>query len=644
MPLLVGVLVFFTCQALAQDLHADRRVDWAGAGYPGCIPSPTRVVEAGAHGLSTQNPNNGPALMAALQALGGQPGVVRLPAGTFRVGQTLALPSGAVLRGAGSTKTKLLFDFGGTTDRHALAVETEPGTAFTPLTGGFTKNSRTVTTAVPLNLTSGDYAEIRQANGAWDTKPAPWAAFSVGQIVRVTGAAGTQVSFEKSLRLDYDPTLRPEIRKLVPITDVGIESLTIERADRSASGGGSNVSFRYAARGWLRDVESIRSIGSHVLADASTQLEITGNFFHEALTYDGASTRGYGVTLIQHTGECLVENNVLATLRHALMVKQGANGNVIAYNFSTDPKRVENPTDAGGDLSLHGHFPFANLFEGNIAQTLHLDQAWGPAGPGNTFLRNRLERYGLLMTPGPVNADGQNFIGNDLTGTGTNFGNYLLAGTDHVAIANRVRGTWQPAAPTSPLADSYFRTTTYDFWDASPWPSLGSPTEPGQGTLPARQRYRGNGPKTVLQTAHPPTVDAQSVPGGYLLTASPARSYAWSTGQTTREITVERAGNYTLTVTNDHGCATRRSVEVGGEVAPVTVFPNPSEGSWFWLREGRVDALDLFDATGRRHEVDWTPIADEYLVRPRRPLPPGGYLLRLRLRDGTVQTRRFVVR
>jgi hypothetical protein len=42
--------------------------------------------------------------------------------------------------------------------------------------------------------------------------------------------------------------------------------------------------------------------------------------------------------------------------------------------------------------------PYANLFEGNIIQNYMIDHYWGPAGPYNTFFRNRTELYGIVMT------------------------------------------------------------------------------------------------------------------------------------------------------------------------------------------------------------------------------------------------------
>ncbi|MBL0018290.1 MAG: HYR domain-containing protein [Bacteroidetes bacterium] len=58
--------------------------------------------------------------------------------------------------------------------------------------------------------------------------------------------------------------------------------------------------------------------------------------------------------------------------------------------------------------------------------------------------------------------------------------------------------------------------------------------------------------------------------GSVTLVATQAAGYLWSTGETTQSITVNTAGNYSVTVTSANGCSA-----IAGPVA-VSVFPNPS--------------------------------------------------------------------
>ena len=176
-------------------------------------------------------------------------------------------------------------------------------------------------------------------------------------------------------------------------------------------------------------------------------------------------------------------------LRHSFSFQAGANGNVLSYNYSIDPNRSEAPSNFGADISMHGHYPFSNLFEGNIVQNLQIDQTWGPSGPYNTFFRNRAELYGILMTSGTVQSDSLNFVGNEVTNTTPFFGNYALAGSAHFEFGNNIKGTITPTGTTNLPDSSYYLTGLPAFWSGSLFPSIGLPNTINTGSIPARDRY-----------------------------------------------------------------------------------------------------------------------------------------------------------
>jgi pectate lyase len=62
----------------------------------------------------------------------------------------------------------------------------------------------------------------------------------------------------------------------------------------------------------------------------SANIEIQGCYFHEAQNY-GEGGHGYGVSIGVHSSSCLVENNIFKTLRHAMILSSGANGNVLGF-------------------------------------------------------------------------------------------------------------------------------------------------------------------------------------------------------------------------------------------------------------------------------------------------------------------------
>jgi hypothetical protein len=195
-----------------------------------------------------------------------------------------------------------------------------------------------------------------------------------------------------------------------------------------------------------------------------------------------------------HTCLSRIENNIFKTLRHSMMVKQGANGNVFAYNYSIDPNRSEFPANYGADICLHGHYPFANLFEGNINQNTAIDQAYGPSGPGNTFFRNRTELYGFIMTSGSVQSNGQIIVGNDITSTTLFQGQYITVGSGHFESANRVKGVVTPAGTSTLIDTSLYLTSKPNYWTSSlSWPSNGIPVVQAANQLPAAVRYSSSG-------------------------------------------------------------------------------------------------------------------------------------------------------
>lgn len=359
----------------AQVLTSDRSVNWSVAGYQGCIPNPStfkKITDFG--GVGNGSTVNNTALTNAISSLGGAAGIVYFPAGNYLFTTTINLPANVVLRGESSSLTTLTFNLGGATNS-LLQATAAAGSAFVSITSGYTKGSNSLVVSNASSFSVGDYAEIRQVNGSWDTNPAVWAAYSVGQIVKITGKAGNTLTLASPLRIDYSVSLSPEISKINPVRNVGIESLKLYRSDTPSAGGGYNIYFSYAANCWVKDVESERSNGSHIALEACTNIEITGCYIHHGIVYDGSGTRGYGITFFHHTSECLAENNIMRYLRHAFSVKQGANGNVIAYNYSREVNRSEAFSEYAGDLSLHGHYAFANLFEGNICQNLFIDDA-----------------------------------------------------------------------------------------------------------------------------------------------------------------------------------------------------------------------------------------------------------------------------
>jgi len=406
---LLMLIPIFAYSQIGDDINAERLVDWQYAGYPGSRPAIEQKINV--KNLSSYDPND---LLPALnQAVNISDETILteiyIPEGTYTVSGTFVInKSNIVVRGDGPAKTKLIF-----TNTSGYSIYISDGVTsedlyfnnpdWATISGGLEKGSNTLNVSSATGFSAGAYAEISQENGSWwdslnDEDKTEVYFHTVGQIVKISSVGSNLIlDATDKLRINFlesgAPANDTRIRPIEMIENVGLENIYIAQNSERTSDGHSIV-FHYAAKCWLDGIESFKTTRSHVLFSASTECEVKGSYFHDSFSFEDGGF-GYGVICVRHSGKILIENNIFETLRHAMLVQHGANGNVYAYNFSTDQK---SRTKIFGivayyktsDISIHGHYPFSNLFEGNIAQHIFSDHAHGWNGPYNTFLKNRL--------------------------------------------------------------------------------------------------------------------------------------------------------------------------------------------------------------------------------------------------------------
>jgi len=507
--LLLTPLLLLIVSIVGQVIPEERRVDWEASIQHINLFQPKvqiNVLDFGAIGDGITNDQ--PAIMDAILSLDGQLGYIYFPSGNYLIEDPIIIPDSCILKGAGSDLSTLTFNLG-QNPVNCISISKTQNSNFVEITGGLNKGSNLLTISDISAFSIGDYIEIRQENGEWDVVPVSWADYSVGQMTRVVAIIDNKLLIESKLRIDYSQELNPQVRPINPISNAGLQCIKLKRIDEPEEGAGSNIYMNMAANCFVRGVESDSSVGSHISINNSINILVDGNYFHHAFIYDGAGTRGYGVTLSHHSSECLVTNNIFRYLRHAMMVKTGANGNVFSYNYSIEPFRTEQISDASGDISLHGHFAFSNLFEGNIVQNIVIDHYWGPSGPYNTMFRNRAELYGIIMTTNDLQeTNNQNFVGSEVTNTEFLHGLYVLTGENQFEYGNNVKGEIIPAGTTELNDLSYYLLEPPYFWDNNiEWPSVGMPNILNSGTIPAKIRYEIGSditvcPDSVLTSSH----------------------------------------------------------------------------------------------------------------------------------------------
>jgi len=493
------VLLLLSLSLNAQVIPSSRRVNWQQIIKNYSFWEPTKVISILDYGgVADGKTDNSEALKKAIASYHGHAGTVYFPAGKYLFTASMSVPDSIQLKGDGSDKTELIFNLNHKPE-DCIRIAGSAENHFVHLKGGYSFGSNKLLTDSAFYFHSGDWVEILENNGKWNTVPAEWARLSVGQIVKVKNVSGNTVILESPLRIAYLDSLRPRMQRIEPVKNVSIACLKILRSDRPATGGGFNIFMDYAVNSRVMGVESDSSSGSHVYISRSAHIRVEGCYFHRAFEYDGVSTHGYGVTLAHHSSGCLVANNIFVHLRHAMMVKTGANGNVFAYNYSRDPFRSESISDLSGDISLHGHYPYANLFEGNTVQNIIVDHYWGPSGPLNTFFRNRSELWGIIVTQSDTTETAKlNFVGNECTDSSFLHGQFVMNGTDNFLYANNILGVLIPDSSGKLPDSSYYLQVKPVFWTSEEsWPDIGIPNKLGSGTIPAEKRFEKGGLLTV---------------------------------------------------------------------------------------------------------------------------------------------------
>lgn len=586
---IIAILAFFTIELKAQiitTIPPERRVSWYLAGLQNPINYPTRVFNLLNYGGKNDSTgSNNAAFTRLLTAMGNQGGIIYLPAGTYIFKQVISLPANVVLRGEDAAKTALVFNAPQGGD--CIAISGAPvGNKFGKVTMNAARGSSTLKLDTLRGISAGDWIQIIQKN-PWETVPAtPWAAYSPGQMVKVQSVSGKTLTLSEPLLLNITTFDSAKARKVIMKEGVGIENLRLTRNLGDCPGVPTNINFSFAANCWVKGIESRYSAAAHIMINSSAHLLVTGCYINDGYDFSGVGTRGYGVLIISQSAHCLVENNIFRYLRHHTNIKQGACGNVVAYNYNREPNRSEIPTDWGSDIMFHGFAPTANLYEGNIGMFAQFTQTWGPSGPLNTYFRNRMRTYGIINSQvvggsDTLQTDSVTALANEITGSGGSLlfpmGNFSFAGYGHFLYANNVQGRITPNAsgPINVPEKSLYRPSAPDWWDnQDPWGGIGYPNTYNTNKIPALRRWEAGGilvvpadtqtgygaacPKPVITVSGPATFNRGD---SVTLTSSATHGNKWSTGDTTQSIRVKKSGNYTVQVIVGN-CRSQRSEAV----------------------------------------------------------------------------------
>jgi hypothetical protein len=482
------------------------RIDWQ-PGLPDAIPNypvGVNVKDFGAKG-DGQTDDTQSFLSAIDAATTGT--AVFIPTGIYKITSTLELEKTIVLRGDGLDNTRLIFDM--SSSGGCIKIKKSGGSTWTNILSGYDKGSNSITVSDESLYDIGTFVEIRQDNDPAVFKPGykgveTWGDASVGQILQVTAKSGQTLTFNNELYYNYNISMNPRIRPIKMITGVGVEDLYLERISENSYG--SNIELVNAAYCWIKRIRSERTITAHVFCSRVYRSEIRDNYFFDSFSHNSGG-KGYGIRMEARSTDNLIENNIFKRLRHSMVLQLGATGNVFGYNYSKDPFLEEGNNWLLPDISPHGHYPYMNLFEGNVVQRILVDNVHGTNGP-TTIFRNRVEKdvshYLSYTDKFPFievgeNNPNQNIIGNEIGIEGA-FANEPLKLDPSIENSTIVYGNFNYIEGSffssnnagENLPASLYLEEKPEWFGNLPWPIIGGDVSPNSNEIPAQYRYQNN--------------------------------------------------------------------------------------------------------------------------------------------------------
>ena len=505
----------------SQSIPSDRSTDWSVAGKIDYSNTTDERVSYGGTPLVTSSSspvasdefnfviyfggdNSGRSDNAAIlqKALKQTPAgaTIFFPSGIYLFKKQIDVPDDKTIKGVSPYTTLFRFDLSGRNkDLFLIRGGRDSSAEFVPVTDSYHRGDNRVDVQNSNLFGSGDDIEIEQENDKniyfVQAHNRSWAQWAVGQLAKVKSVSGSTLHLDRPLSIDYNSRLTIRLSKANLVENVEFKAFSVERID---NGIGANFAFMYAANCEISCVRSTMATREHVRINKSRNCTVKGSYFFDAQYHCGGGA-GYGILLSKHPNHCLVYNNIFSDLRHSIVVKEGANENVISYNYSIKPK-ISDGTIADKhcdnlrytnfpDISVHGHYSFMNLFEHNVVQAIHSADNWGPTGPGTTFFRNSVESsYGLRVS---MRSEKQNIMGNVVPG-----GIHLEDEPVDTFIAkNRSGRSWKVdtlkhyALPLS----LYLNERPYFYGEMS-WPSVGPYYLKKHISNPAKTRWAQNNP------------------------------------------------------------------------------------------------------------------------------------------------------
>jgi hypothetical protein len=362
------------------------------------------------------------AIQSALNGCKGKHQVVALAAGTYRVSSTVIVPSGVVLRGAGSegaTVTTILNTKGGS----VVAIGKEQdgvcyqGSGFAGgsqplLTKNALKETTNVEVASAAGFAAGDLALVDQRDdsevnaGDCGGSFKRTEGYSTSERVEIASVSGSTLTLTTPLHFTFTTAQKAQISKvsLTPTKWAGVESLRVE-GGRPGDYPGQNaggIEVSNAAYSWVKDVQVDGTTSGMPMRLAGTyRCVVRDSHFHNSYSY-GFAQDNYGIVLACGAADNLVENNIARFMNKPILFNTSGGGNVVGYNYADNSWSCDGSNDDGWQevsIDCHCAFPHMELMEGNWAPHMGASVTHGNAGY-LTYFRNYASSQWAPSKPG----------------------------------------------------------------------------------------------------------------------------------------------------------------------------------------------------------------------------------------------------
>ncbi len=188
---------------------------------------------------------------------------------------------------------------------------------------------------------------------------------------------------------------------------VGVQNLSFDSSnDGCVNGSNYGVVFFNVVNGWEKGVRDVNECRGHTFINYSARITVRDSYLFLAKF---AASTSYGVEWFAGS-DSLIENNIFQAIAGPITFNEGADGNVIGYNFEINGYYTASSGFVIPMSNQHAGNNDYNLYEGNIGSGIDGDIIHGTHN-FDTVFRNRMSGTNpVCWQSGPTNSDYASYL------------------------------------------------------------------------------------------------------------------------------------------------------------------------------------------------------------------------------------------